>query len=44
MRFTIDLLRSSYYDLKRRAAAVVDGVTWQEYGDSRRRKGRRKGR
>jgi len=38
MRFTAllhhvnpDLLRSSYYDLKRRAAAGVDGVTWQEY-------------
>jgi hypothetical protein len=29
----IDLLRSSYYDLKRRAAAGVDGVTWQEYGN-----------
>jgi RNA-directed DNA polymerase len=29
----IDLLRSSYYDLKRQAAAGVDGVTWQEYGD-----------
>jgi group II intron reverse transcriptase/maturase len=40
MRFTallhhvdIDLLRSSYHNLKRRAAAGVDGVTWQEYGD-----------
>jgi RNA-directed DNA polymerase len=39
MRFTallhhvnIDLLRSSYYSLKRQAAAGVDGVTWQEYG------------
>ena len=39
MRFTallhhvsIDLLRSSYYNLKRRAAAGVDEVTWQEYG------------
>ena len=29
----IDLLRSSYYDLKRGAAAGVDGVTWQEYGN-----------
>jgi RNA-directed DNA polymerase len=29
----IELLRSSYYSLKRRAAAGVDGVTWQEYGD-----------
>ena len=40
MRFTallhhvnVELLRSSYYDLKRQAAAGVDGVTWQEYGD-----------
>src|ERR1039457_3403449 len=40
MRFTallhhvnIDLLRSSYYNLKRQAAAGVDEVTWQEYGD-----------
>ena len=40
MRFTallhhvnIELLRSSYYNLKRGAAAGVDGVTWQEYGD-----------
>jgi group II intron reverse transcriptase/maturase len=29
----IDLLRSSYYDLQRQAAAGVDGVTWEEYGD-----------
>ena len=28
----IDLLRSSYYGLKKQAAAGVDGVTWQEYG------------
>jgi RNA-directed DNA polymerase len=40
MRFTallhhvnIELLRSSYYNLKRGAAAGVDGVTWQEYGN-----------
>jgi RNA-directed DNA polymerase len=40
MRFTallhhvnVDLLRSSYYNLKRDAAAGVDEVTWQEYGD-----------
>jgi group II intron reverse transcriptase/maturase len=40
MRFTallhhvnVDLLRSSYYGLKRQAAAGVDEVTWQEYGD-----------
>ena len=30
---TIDLLRSSYASLKRRAAAGVDGMTWQEYGE-----------
>src|SRR5450756_3021943 len=29
----IDLLRSSYYSLKRRAAAGVDGMRWQEYED-----------
>jgi RNA-directed DNA polymerase len=29
---TVDLLRSSYYSLKKRAAPGVDGVTWQEYG------------
>jgi group II intron reverse transcriptase/maturase len=29
----IELLRSSYYNLKRKAAAGVDGVTWQAYGD-----------
>jgi retron-type reverse transcriptase len=29
----IELLRSSYYALKRRAAAGVDGVTWQAYGE-----------
>jgi RNA-directed DNA polymerase len=29
---TVPLLESSYYSLKRRAAAGVDGVTWQEYG------------
>lgn len=40
MRFTallhhvnIELLRSSYNNLKRGAAAGVDGVTWQEYGE-----------
>jgi group II intron reverse transcriptase/maturase len=39
MRFTallhqvsIDLLRTSYLSLKKRAAAGVDGVTWEEYG------------
>ena len=29
----IELLRRSYYDLQRQAAAGVDGVTWQAYGD-----------
>src|SRR5208282_4306800 len=28
---TMDLLRESYYALKRQAAPGVDGVTWQEY-------------
>src|ERR1700747_1878910 len=27
----VDLLRNSYYALKRKAAPGVDGVTWQEY-------------
>jgi RNA-directed DNA polymerase len=27
----VDLLRDSYYALKRQAAPGVDGVTWQEY-------------
>ena len=30
---SIDLLRSSYYSLKKQAAVGVDNVTWQEYGD-----------
>jgi len=30
---TIDLLRSRCYGLQRQAAAGVDGVTWQAYGD-----------
>ena len=29
----IELLRSSYYNLKREAAPGVDGMTWQAYGD-----------
>lgn len=29
---TVDLLRASYYELKRHAAPGVDGVTWQQYG------------
>src|ERR1700732_1543161 len=30
---TIDLLRESFYSLRRKAAPGVDGVTWQEYED-----------
>src|SRR5947208_5753989 len=30
---TINLLRDSFYALKRQAAAGVDGVTWKEYED-----------
>src|SRR6202789_3968678 len=30
---SIDLLRDSFYALKRQAAPGVDGVTWQEYED-----------
>jgi RNA-directed DNA polymerase len=29
----VDLLRGSYYSLKRQAAAGVDGMKWEEYGD-----------
>ena len=29
----LDLLGSSYHSLKKRAAAGVDGVTWEEYGE-----------
>ena len=29
---TIDLLRESYFALKRKAAPGVDGETWQQYG------------
>jgi len=29
---TTDLLRDSYYSLKRKAAPGVDGVTWEQYG------------
>src|SRR5256712_7114982 len=28
---TVDLLRGSFYTLKRKAAPGVDGVTWEEY-------------
>jgi len=31
---TVELLRESFYALKRRAAPGVDGVTWQEYETS----------
>lgn len=30
---SIDLLRESYYSLKKKAAPGVDGMTWQEYGE-----------
>ena len=30
---TVDLLRDSYASLKKQAAAGVDNVTWQEYGE-----------
>jgi RNA-directed DNA polymerase len=29
---TVDLLRESYYAIKRGASPGVDGVSWQEYG------------
>jgi len=29
---SIDLLRDSYYSLKKKAAPGVDGMTWEEYG------------
>jgi len=29
----IDLLRNSFYSLKRKAAPGVDGVTWEQYGE-----------
>jgi RNA-directed DNA polymerase len=29
---SIDLLRQSYYSLKKKAAPGVDGMTWEEYG------------
>ena len=32
---TVDLLRQSFYSLKRKAAPGVDGVTWQEYETGR---------
>ena len=31
---SVDLLRKSYVNLKRNAAAGVDGVSWAEYGES----------
>src|ERR1019366_5662550 len=30
---SIDLLRESYYSLKRKAAPGADGMTWREYGE-----------
>jgi hypothetical protein len=31
LHLTVDLLRESYYALKRNAAPGVDGISWQEY-------------
>jgi RNA-directed DNA polymerase len=31
---TVDLLRDSYHGLKKQAAPGVDGVTWEEYGQT----------
>src|ERR1019366_449642 len=31
---TIDLLRESYFALERKAAAGVDGMTWEQYGEA----------
>jgi hypothetical protein len=31
---TVDLLRESYHSLKKEAAPGVDGVTWEEYGQT----------
>ena len=31
---TVDLLRDSYASLKKQAAAGVDGITWEEYGEN----------
>ena len=31
---TVDLLRDSYHSLKKQAAPGVDGVTWEEYGQT----------
>jgi len=31
---TVDLLRESYFSLKKQAAPGVDGVTWEEYGQT----------
>ncbi len=30
---TVDVLRQSYHNLKRRASSGIDGVTWQAYGE-----------
>lgn len=30
---TVDLLRESYFALKRKAAPGIDGVTWEQYGE-----------
>jgi hypothetical protein len=33
---TVDLLRESYYSLKKQAAPGVDGVTWECFGSAQR--------
>ena len=35
---SIDLLRESYYSLKKKAAPGVDGMTWEEYGEDLERR------
>ena len=30
---TVDRLRAAYYEMKKKAAAGVDGVTWEQYGE-----------
>ena len=32
--YSIDMLRTAYYSLKRKAAAGVDGQTWRSYGEN----------
>ena len=41
---SIDLLRDSYYSLKKEAAPGVDGVKWKEYGEEKDSKCQRSSR